>query len=524
MGLKTGHVTSYTIENLTLENLITLIVHRKLRRLDYPGRPIVDIDASWVIRRCTRISYDMRVLTLMRLSLLLIKKGCRVNIVFDGNNRHHSKRSTTKRTIECYVNKIDYHESKFELSHQCEQVKLISDEEEKKKTTNLIDQNKKRLRTLEKKLSDEIIDVGTTLVERVKQQIEFIRSEFGDIIADDITYMIAEYQADSVLAYRTNNRMNDIVISSDSDQGVHTGSECICIKGYNIKDKNNKTNLDNISLFCSTNKTLEYICNVLNLPITSENIKIPKYPIMEYININLRCLFAIGIGCDVFLDGVPGVTPKSIHDFLISYNKKNQTCVSIDAMIEYYILMKQKQMKKEKKPFESDEKDQYKKMLLILMQTYLSEPANYSAVSSLVPPKENIYITSEYPTTIHPYNNGFQREDTTILIQEDTDDMCHCVGAGDGGHPFLKAEGIYDCHACNVHLCYVCMLKTDKQNKSEVYCINCYGDEKSIPIKSISLTDHVSRSDMIRALAELGVMIRIGLCLALGLVCLCGTG
>ena len=78
--------------------------------------------------------------------------------------------------------------------------------------------------------------------------MKYIRTEFGDKIADSLTYMVAEFQADSVLAYRTVNKMNDIVISSDSDQSVHTGPDCICIKGYNLKDKNNKTNLDQISL------------------------------------------------------------------------------------------------------------------------------------------------------------------------------------------------------------------------------------------------------------------------------------
>jgi hypothetical protein len=86
--------------------------------------------------------------------------------------------------------------------------------------------------------------------------------------------------------------------------------------------------------------------------------------------------------------------------------------------------------------------------------------------------------------------------------------MCECSGAGNGSHPFLKAEGTYECFACKKILCYVCSIQMEKTNKNELYCINCYGEEKSIPTLSISLTDHVSRSDMIRELAQIGTWIK----------------
>jgi hypothetical protein len=351
MGLKSGHETNFSIDKLKIDNILVILQHRKLRRpSEHHLGPVVDIDASWVVRRACNLSYDMRVMSLMRLSVLFMKKGCRVNIIFDGNKRHHSKKSTIKRAVDCYRNKIDHHVLKFDLSRMYEEINTTDTEEQKQLLMKKINDLKKKIKSMEKRMSEPFIDVGDVLVEKVKMQIEKITSDFGELFAKKLTYMIAEFQADTVLAFRTVNKNNDIVISSDSDQVVHSGHDCICIKGYSLKDKNNKTNIDDISIFCSSKKTLEYICDVLNLPLTSSSIKIPKYPIMEYSDIRFRCLIAIGIGCDVLIDGVPGVTPKSIHDYMDKYFQQNDHQIQIyDSLMDYYINMMKKYMKKTKK-------------------------------------------------------------------------------------------------------------------------------------------------------------------------------
>jgi hypothetical protein len=102
-----------------------------LRRKDGIQKPVIDIDASWVVCRCTNVTYDMRVIALMRLSLLFIKKGCHVNIIFDGSTRHHTKRSTIERKVDCHRTKVDYHVLKFDLTRMHNDLKYIRDEEEK---------------------------------------------------------------------------------------------------------------------------------------------------------------------------------------------------------------------------------------------------------------------------------------------------------------------------------------------------------------------------------------------------------
>jgi hypothetical protein len=199
MGIKTGHDSSYTLDNLTLVNLLTLITHRQLQRKSGIQKPVIDIDASWVVRCSTNITYDMRVISLMRLVVLFILKGCHVNIIFDGNTRHHTKRSTIKRKVDCHRTKVDYHVLKHDLSQMYTDLNNITCKEEKQKMTKNIAQIKKKLKSMDKMLSESIVDVGDALVEKVKQHIDKIEIDFGSNITDSLTYMIAEFQADSVI-------------------------------------------------------------------------------------------------------------------------------------------------------------------------------------------------------------------------------------------------------------------------------------------------------------------------------------
>ena len=117
MGLKCGNVVNYLINDLSFIDLIWIVESRKQRRFQCSSniivRPMIDIDASWLIRRCVNMSFDQRVNSLIRLCLLFINNGCCVCIICDGPVRHHTKRSTTKRLVDCYRNKIDFRLKKF---------------------------------------------------------------------------------------------------------------------------------------------------------------------------------------------------------------------------------------------------------------------------------------------------------------------------------------------------------------------------------------------------------------------------
>ena len=117
---------------------------------------------------------------------------------------------------------------------------------------------KKEVKALEKKISEAKIDVGLPLYNAICDSIETLSKEKNnENIKEVLTVMMAEFQADSVIANRTINHINDLVFSSASDQAVHTGSDCCCIRNFCMKEKNYKTTLESCSIFCSNEESIK---------------------------------------------------------------------------------------------------------------------------------------------------------------------------------------------------------------------------------------------------------------------------
>ena len=99
MGINGGSAKIYySITDQTDDTIIKIAKHRAQRRNgDIASIPVLDIDASWVVRSFGNNNDDSNVLRLCKLSLSLVHKGLHVVIVCDGSVRHHSKRATIKR-------------------------------------------------------------------------------------------------------------------------------------------------------------------------------------------------------------------------------------------------------------------------------------------------------------------------------------------------------------------------------------------------------------------------------------------
>ena len=111
MGLKCGHVINYVVNDLSFNDILEIMKLRCLRRNHINGSvpiPTVDIDASWIVRKCISLNYDQRVVFLIQLSLLFLKSNCAVTIVCDNNKRHHSKRSTMQRMAQRHRMTLDH--------------------------------------------------------------------------------------------------------------------------------------------------------------------------------------------------------------------------------------------------------------------------------------------------------------------------------------------------------------------------------------------------------------------------------
>ena len=244
MGIKAGHTINYIINDLSLNDLIEIAKSRRKVSCDVDasllsGPPVIDIDASWIVRRYMNVSDDCRINYLMKLCLLLLKEGCCVNIVCDGDKRHHTKRSTTKRLVDCYRNKMDYHLMKCKLSS------LVDDVVEEAEI-------RKKLNSMEKKVSEVFVDVGNKLFDEIQARISKLKEDRNsNLIYERLTVEQAEFQADTVIAYRTTRSMNHLVFTSDLDQAIHCGAMRVCVKEFTMK-LNNKTDvLEKIGIFCT---------------------------------------------------------------------------------------------------------------------------------------------------------------------------------------------------------------------------------------------------------------------------------
>jgi diphthamide synthase (EF-2-diphthine--ammonia ligase) len=146
----------------------------------------------------------MRVTTLMRLALLFIKNRCRVNLIFDGEQRHHTKRATTKRKVDSLKNRIDIQILKCELSMIMNNQLELDTEEGKNERDNQIDDLKKKIRTIQKQNSETVVDVGKILVDHVKKEIDRLQESHECAeIHKVLTCVVAEFQADLVIAKST---------------------------------------------------------------------------------------------------------------------------------------------------------------------------------------------------------------------------------------------------------------------------------------------------------------------------------
>jgi hypothetical protein len=138
-------------------------------------------------------------------------------------------------------------------------------------------------------------------------------------------------------------------------------------------------------------KTLEKISNFVNIPLSNMNIKYPEYPMTDIDDIRLQCLIASVIGCNACIDGVPGITPKKINDFINSIDYNNNNIPLYNNIFNLFVVYKEKEFKKTNNKNMSDcEILSYKKMLNVFIESYLYEPANFDT-NDIVdsPPSEN---------------------------------------------------------------------------------------------------------------------------------------
>jgi hypothetical protein len=218
--------------------------------------------------------------------------------------------------------------------------------------------------------------------------------------------------------------------------------------------------MKDIKLFSSDLQTITDIVEPIH--VTEANIVKAKKPIFEGLfNLKVQCLLAVGIGCDVFVPGVPTFTPKVLFDFITKLKEKYDNDDIIDLYINHYKLY----MSKMTITLTNNDVDGFRNMINVFVNTMMYEPTNYNILDEngyIVPSTTpTTYINNNYvPSRLHQYIKAFACGDTAIVIYPETTcplmDMSICSGPGNGTHVFLSCKGHSTCKDCGIITCKTC--------------------------------------------------------------------
>jgi hypothetical protein len=304
MGIRGAHKLTDHIDRLD-SNQFVLIINRVYRQKRDDGLlgssprscPVVDLDASWIVRKLN-CSNAARMGYIVRLSKILLRLGVDVAIICDGPLRHHSKRAKTHRDAIHKQNQIDYKAlSLLQLMTNMKSLEETTEYNEK----NIIIAKKvaitNKLEKLRKKLNANFFDVGDSFYMNLCNEAHIINNT--NDITNTIIIIQNKFQADSLLAYRCINNQTDITFANDTDQAALCGAKCLSVKDFSITKNNER--LNNISIFSGCINTIHNIANYINLPNNNDSIAKATFSVFQGVN-DIRCrgLIAVGLGCDVY--------------------------------------------------------------------------------------------------------------------------------------------------------------------------------------------------------------------------------
>jgi hypothetical protein len=501
MGIKVAHAITYSILNLNLTSLYNvafkLFQNKKRDGVRRSNNPSVYIDASLIIRGMT-CTAKARPLSFIRLCCCLSRAGFDVVIVCDGEIRHCSKRSTIKRKAEAYDNKITFMKKKCELQYLRQQI-LEEDSDERKQQMHATECSLKYdTKVLYNKLDAEVVSVGNDLVEALRKIINQLTD--NEIGSGTITLQQAMFQADTVLALACKNFLADILFTSDTDQAILCGNDCIGVKKFRFNDKGNNSSVNGFDLFFAFKEMLDNVIEEMDLPEKSDRIVQPVYPILNNLyDIRVRGLIAVLLGCDVTLNNF--VSLKALYVYIETLKQKQTVLAEYYNNILNYAYNNRLKSKRRNLPHDKNiNENDFKKLVDTLVDAYIYEPGvltvpNYAA---------EWYLPNNVPTEFHPYISEFQLSRQLPMqetILEQCDDLLCCVGPGNGSHKFLKYEGYNKCTSCEKIMCMTCSF-IHKETKENTYCVSCYASEYTVSLESVEAL--VPIGTMIQQLHDIG--------------------
>ena len=382
-------------------------------------RPTVDIDANEVAFRYLNTAIGPAG-TVFEIAKALSCLGIDVVLVGDPDNfRYDTKRATIERKAKRERARLHCINNQAKLSQLLQNSPTINPIE----INTLEKEISTKKNETSRKLPLDFYDVLHNLVNNYVPELNI--KGYINFIVDE------KAQADVVIAARVTRKLNDMIVSSDTDFAAYLGNECTCLKDFKYNSRT-KTISEFVLYTAADIETYRWSL-VLDWDTSTDRQLLhykAEFPIFEHEDDpNVRAICAVAMGCDVWPRGIKSCGPSKIKNYLdnISVSDKNRAMSIVTSLL------------KENKSKQAVNKD----MLCCYADAFQYEKSTIYG-----------YVHGCDPKTIESYLTDFAGKDTKIT---NTMKVSYCVGVMSGdGHYFVEAEGSLQCSSCLKVICHFC--------------------------------------------------------------------
>ena len=261
MGIRSGVSVTFNIENVNglndLKNICNAVKKTpdSTTNVNRNNQCIhVDVDCNWIANRDTIKNVHEVADFLESLSI----NGFIVTPVCDGEFRHHSKRATVERCADRQKSRHQATECRLKISKLKQTMAKCSHQSDE--SNQEMKQLDKCLKKYENNASPGISgSFGRELSEIVQKRnddrlfYDPLQNTSGVSVNN---VLIAEFQADAVLAKRAIEGYSDLIIANDGDFLALVGQPCLLMKGFKFDRKAGKKQerreiyIDNQNITC----------------------------------------------------------------------------------------------------------------------------------------------------------------------------------------------------------------------------------------------------------------------------------
>lgn len=469
MGVKDGSKAADQILGLTFAQF-SVMMRNQAETNERPGKPVLDIDASWLWYKFKSRSGGP-LGNIIAFVKFMAGEGFAVNVVCDADERDDSKRASIERRVGREYARLMAVEAKAQIMRIS--VKLRDGEYDT--AAERADLEKRRDWLSRKAAADDNLDGGGGPPDEYFVQLRD-NLQIGEIghHGGSITVVKALHQADFHIAHRLVGKMTDGVVSNDTDYHFLTGM-AVCITDFNFSSKKAGGRMDSIILSCSCRDTVERLAQKVRIDVAgeaNEQYKPASVRILDGASPRLRCLFAVAMGCDSYVGGVPGLGIASLH----GRYRANGEVATYDEMLDW--ICAEKLVKGVPLGERAVAIVAKKAMIETFVDSLMYEPAQANEDDDALE-----YIHGP-PTELPKYLESFASGQITV---KDGPALLTCHGYGSGEHIFLAEEGKGACSDCDNTYCRLCTVDVNKRennrrkkNKEDLLpvklrCLHCIG-------------------------------------------------